>query len=47
MMNTENDSEMKNDVVEKTLRRMAKVYDFFGMWHGSQNLRATQKTLRV
>jgi len=42
-MNTENDSEMKKEAVERKLHRMAKVHDFLEMWHGSQNLHATQK----
>jgi len=42
-MNTENDSEMKNDAEDRTLHRMANVHDFLEMWQGSQNLRATQK----
>jgi len=41
--NTENNSEMKKDVQECTLHRMAKVYNFLEMWQGSQNLLATQK----
>jgi len=42
-MNTENDSEMKKEVEEKKLHRMAKVYDVVEMWQGRQNLYATQK----
>ena len=42
-MNTGNGSEMKKAVEERKLHRMAKVHDFFEMWHGSQNLLATQK----
>jgi len=42
-MNTDNDSEMKKEVEERKLHRMAKVHDFLEMWQGSQNLRATQK----
>jgi hypothetical protein len=41
--NTENDSEMKKDVEESKVHRMAKAYDFFEMWLGSQNLHASQK----
>jgi hypothetical protein len=41
--NTENDSEMKKEVEERTLHRMAKIHDFLEMWQGSQNLRVTQK----
>jgi len=46
IMNTENDSEMKKEAEERKLHRMAKVQDFFEMWQGSQNLRATQKGSR-
>jgi len=46
-MNTENDSEMKKEVEERKLHRMAKVHDFLEMWQGSQNLRATQKESRA
>jgi len=42
-MNAENDSEMKKEVEESNLHRMAKVHDFLEMWQASQNLRATQK----
>jgi hypothetical protein len=42
-MNTENDSEMKNEVEERNSHRMAKVHDLLEMWQGSQNLCATQK----
>jgi len=42
-MNTENDSEIKKEVKEWKLHRMAMVHDFVEMWQGSQNLRATQK----
>jgi len=45
--NTENDSEMKNEVEERTLTRMAKVHDFLEMWQCSQNLRATEKKSRA
>jgi len=45
--NTENNSEMKKQVEERKLRRMAKVHDFLEMWQGSQNLRATQKESRA
>jgi hypothetical protein len=41
--NTENDSEMKKEVEERKLHRMAKVHDFLEMWQGSQNLRTTKK----
>jgi hypothetical protein len=42
-MNTENDLEKKNEAEERTQYRVAKVYDFLGMWQGIQNLCATQK----
>jgi len=45
--NTENDSEMKKEVEERKLYRMAKVHDFLEMWQGRQNLRATQKESRA
>jgi len=45
--NTENDSEMKKEVEERKLHRMAKVHDFLEMWQGSQNPRATQKESRA
>jgi len=40
---TENDMELKREVEEKKLHRMAKVHNFLEMWQGSQTLRATQK----
>jgi len=43
MTNTENDSEIKKQLEERKLHRMAKVHDFLEMWQGSQNLLATQK----
>jgi len=46
-MNTENDSEMKKEVEERKLHRMAKVHNILEMWQGSQNLRATQKESRA
>jgi hypothetical protein len=46
-MNTDNDSEMKKDVEERKLHRMAKVHNDLEMWHGSQNLRAMQKESRA
>ena len=39
---TDNNMEMKREVEEKKLHRMAKVHDLLEMWQGSQNLRATQ-----
>jgi len=47
MKNTENESEMKNEVEKIKLHRMAKVHDFVEIWQGSQNLRATQKKFRA
>jgi hypothetical protein len=44
--NTENDSEMKNQVEERKLHRIAKLHDFWEMWQGSQNLHAAQKESR-
>ena len=44
---TENKSEMKNEVEERTLHRMAKVQNLLEMWQGSQNLRATQTESRT
>jgi len=46
-MNTENDSEMKREVEESKLHRMAKVHDFLELWQGSHNLQATQKESRA
>jgi len=45
--NTENDTEMKKEVEERKLYRIAKVHDFMEMWQGSQNLRATEKESRA
>ena len=45
--NTENDSEMKKQMEEWKLHRMAKVHDFLVIWQGSQNLCATQKESRA
>jgi len=39
--------EMKREVEEKKLHRMAKVYDLLAMWQGSQTLWATQKESRA
>ena len=44
---TENDSEMKKEVEECKLPRMAQVHHFWETWQGSQNLRATQKESRA
>jgi len=46
-MNTENNSEMKQEAEERKLHRMAKVHDFLEMWQGSQNLWGTQKESRA
>jgi hypothetical protein len=35
--------EMKTEVEEKKLPRMAKVHDFLEIWQGGQTLYATQK----
>jgi hypothetical protein len=45
--NTENDSEVKKLAEKRILHRMAKVHNFLEMWHGSQNLCATQKQSRA
>jgi len=44
---TDNDLELKREVEERKLHRMAKVHDFLEMWQGSQNLRTTQKESRA
>jgi len=44
--NPENDSEMKKEVEERKLHRMAKVHDFLEMLQGSQNLCGIQKEFR-
>ena len=40
---TENNLELKKEVEERKLHRMAKVHNFLEMWQGSYNLSATQK----
>jgi len=40
--NIANDLELKREVEERTLHRMAKVHEMLAMWQGSQNLGATQ-----
>jgi len=40
---TEYDMELMREAEEETLHGMAKVHDSLEMWHGSQNLQATQK----
>jgi len=42
-LSTENNTEMKKEVEERTLHRTAKVHDCLEMWQGSQNLCGTQK----
>jgi len=39
----ENDLELKKEVEESMLHRMANFHNLLGIWQGSQNLRATQK----
>jgi len=46
-MKTENDLEMKKEIEEMNLHRMAKVRDLLEIWQGSQNLRDTQKSSRT
>jgi hypothetical protein len=46
-LNTENDLEMKNEVEERTLPRIAKVHDILEMWQDSQNPRDMQKEPQV
>jgi len=43
MTNTDNDFEMKREVEQKKLHRIAKVHNVLDMLQGSQNLWATQK----
>jgi len=45
--NTANDLEIKKEVEEMKLHRMAKVHNSLEMWQGSQNLCATQKESRA
>jgi len=45
--NTANDSEMKKEVEERKLHRMAKVHNFLEMWQGSQTLRAIEMESRA
>ena len=47
MMNTGNDMKMKREAEQMKWHRMAKVHNFLEMWHGSQNLHATQKEARA
>jgi len=42
-MHTENDLELKREVEDRKLHRMAKVNNDLEMWQGSQNIHATQK----
>jgi hypothetical protein len=46
-MVTENDLELKKEMEERKLHRMANVHDVLEMWQGSQNLRATQNESRT
>ena len=46
-MDTENDLELKKEVEQRKLHRLAKVHHFLEMWQGSQNLHATQKGSRA
>jgi hypothetical protein len=43
----DSDMEMKREVEEQKLHRMAKVHTFLEMWQGSQTLRATKKESRA
>jgi len=43
MATIENAFEMKREVAERPLLRMAKVHDFLEMWQSSRNLGVTQK----
>jgi len=45
--NTENNSEMKQEVEDRKLHRMAKVHNFLEMWQCNQNLRTGQKESHV
>jgi 5'-deoxynucleotidase YfbR-like HD superfamily hydrolase len=40
--NTEHNSEIKKQLEERKLQRMAMVHDMLEMWQGSQNLSATK-----
>jgi len=42
-MECEHNVEMKREVEERILHRIAKVHDLLEMWHGSQNVPAMQK----
>jgi hypothetical protein len=46
-MNTENNSEMKQEAEERTPHSMATVHNLLEIWQGGQNLRATQKESRA
>jgi len=45
--NTANNSEMKKEVEEWTVHRLAMVHNVLVMWQGSQNLSATEKKSRT
>jgi hypothetical protein len=42
-VNTENNSEMKQEAEERDLHRMAQVHDFLALCQGSQNEPVSQK----
>jgi len=42
-MNTENDTEMQKEAMERKMHRMAKVHNCLQTWQGSQGECATQK----
>jgi len=44
---TENNLQLKKEVEEKKLHRMAKVHDYLEMLQGSQNLHTTQNKSRT
>ena len=46
-IHTDNDLDIKREVEQKKLHRMAKVHNFLEMFYGSQNLRETQKESRT
>jgi hypothetical protein len=47
MRNKENYLEIKKEVEERNLHRLAKVHNFLEMWQGSKNPSATQKESRT
>jgi len=44
---TDYDMEMKREVEEKKLNRMAKVHELLEMWQGSKTLQATKNEFRA